>query len=113
MKAMTIALTLALLAGCQSPTTLPRSTRLQARATAAAQVDHPTLLIKFKATPRAVDLSAFRGRFGLQNVGKIEALGIFIEQPTGDVDLGQLIEAIQASPLVEYVELNGKIDLQN
>lgn len=102
-----------LLAGCQNPISTVNVTARQAAPASTRQVTHPTLLIKFKASLRAQDLGAFRTRFGLRNVGKIEGLGIFIEEPTGDQDLGTLLDALNANPQVEFAELNGRVDLQS
>jgi uncharacterized lipoprotein YajG len=101
-----------LLAGCQNPVSTVSVAARKAAPVSTRQVTHPTLLIKFKATPRAQELGTFRAQFGLRNVGKIEGLGIFIEEPAGDVDLGALLDALNANPLVEFAELNGRVDLQ-
>ena len=106
----------ALLAGCQSPALVsapqqrPASTRV---APAKTPVAKPVqILVKFKAEMRTADLRAFRAEFGTRNVGEIKGLGVFVEEVTSRRPVKELLEEMNASPLVEYAELNGTVGIQ-
>lgn len=111
MRTIPVLLAAAMLIGCGTNNT-PNVARGLAQKPVAVRdgnVVHPTLLIKFKQTMRAQELGAFRTRFQLRNVGQIAQLGIYIEQPTGDTPIDQVLDNLNAAPEVEYAELNGRI----
>jgi predicted small secreted protein len=101
------------LSACASNTvvSVARDVRQGASRALSAPVDHPTLLIKFKQTLRGDELEAFRTRFSLKNVGEIKGLGVFVESVLSDQPVDQILAAIQLSPLVDYAELNGRMNI--
>lgn len=110
------ALVAAFLAGCQSPSQLAAphqraaSTRLAPAKTPAAKPAQ--ILVKFKAEMRTADLQAFRAEFGTRNVGEIKGLGVFVEEVTSRRPVQEILEEMNASPLVEYAELNGEVSIR-
>ncbi|MEB3198757.1 MAG: hypothetical protein VKP62_16290 [Candidatus Sericytochromatia bacterium] len=67
--------------------------------------------MKFKSELRATEMQAFRSTYGLRNVGMIQALGVYVEELEGDRPVEALLKELNASPLVEYAELNGQVSI--
>jgi hypothetical protein len=102
-----------ILAGCQVPASPARPIRtapasgLQARTPQAA----PQILLKFKAPMRGPALSSFLARYGARQVDEIPALQILVlELPAGQ-DPAAALKALNASPEVEFAELNNNVGL--
>ena len=114
MRALICLLALSLSLAACSPTATPTgATALRTVATRSlsAPSEHPTLLIKFRQVMRGEELDAFRTRFSLKNVGLIVGLDVYVEAVQSELPLDQVLAAIQLSPLVDYAELNGRMDI--
>lgn len=101
-----------MLAGCQSPASFaPQARTGQVAQPAKRTATQPAeVLVKFKATMRAQELSAFRTTFGTRNVGYIAGIDVYVEEVAASRQpIEQVVAAMNASPLVEYAELNGEV----
>jgi hypothetical protein len=107
---LALSLTLAACSPSAAPTGATAVRNGEARSLS-GPLDHPTLLIKFKQVMRGEELDAFRTRFSLKNVGQVAGLGVYVEALQSDLPLDQVLASIQLSPLVEYAELNGRMDI--
>lgn len=106
------------LTGCQGPTTvIGRTASSTGQKAESPRVASPTaaqkiqILVKFKSELRATEMQAFRSTYGLRNVGMIQALGVYVEELEGDRPVEALLKELNASPLVEYAELNGQVSI--
>ena len=78
---------------------------------ASATQQRQQVLVKFKARLQATELTTFRAAFGLRNVGEIAALGVFVEEVAEGRQVGDVLRELNASPMVEYAELNGTVGI--
>lgn len=112
---------ISVLGACQAPTTVigrlngqSPSVRTGAKKPVhpAAALQRPQLLVKFKARLQATEMTTFRAAFGLRNVSMIAAIGVYVEEVSTDRPVGEVLRELQASPLVEYAELNQEIRIE-
>jgi hypothetical protein len=110
------ALAATFLLGCQSPSPTAASSQRPA-ASRLTPATNPTakpvqILVKFKAGMRAADVQAFRAEFGTRNVGEIKGLGILVEEVVTRKPVQEILDEMNANPLVEYAELNGEVGIR-
>lgn len=112
---------MAVLGACQAPTTVIGRINGQSPSVhtgakkpvlPAAARQRPQLLVKFKSRLEATEMTTFRAAFGLRNVSLIPAISVFVEEVTTDRPVGEVLRELQASPLVEYAELNQEIRIE-
>ncbi len=112
---------IAVLGACQAPTTVigrnnaqGSSVRTGARSPVVppAAQQRPQVLVKFKARLQATEMTTFRAAFGLRHVSIIPGISVYVEEVTSDRPLGEVLRELQASPLVEYAELNQEIRIE-
>lgn len=104
-------LAVALLAGCGTQTRVigrgaPTKTSVVAPAAKSQQI-----LIKFKAQMAATEFTTFRATYGLRNVSRLAAIGVYVEEVTSKTPVSELLATLNASPLVEWAELNQEVSL--
>lgn len=108
---------LALLSGCYAPSQsraawAPGLNRPASTAPATRTEARPAqILVKFKAGMRMAEIQAFRAEYGTRNVGYIQGIDVYVEEVTSRKPVGQILEEMNASPLVEYAELNGEVGI--
>lgn len=106
---VTAAIAATFLIGCHHPSPTAISTQRPAAASKAAKPVQ--ILVKFKAGLRTADLKSFRAEFGTRNVGEIKGIGVFIEEVVSRKPVQQILDEMNADPLVEYAELNGEVGI--
>lgn len=77
-----------------------------------APQQRPQVLVKFKARMQATELTTFRAAFGLRNISVIAALGVYVEEVAEGHQVGDVLRELNASPLVEYAELNQEVRIE-
>ena len=109
---LSAALAAAFLAGCQAQSLATAPQRPSSSRVAPAKATKPVqILVKFKAEMRTAEIQAFRAEFGTRNVGEIKGIGVFVEEVTSRKPVKELLAEMNASPLVEYAELNGSVGI--
>ena len=108
-----------LLSACQGPTTVigrtagPSAANVGVAApnNAATVAARPQIIIKFRKGLLAAEIMSFRNTYGLRNVGTIPELGVYVEEVVSERSVADLLRELQASPLVEYAEVNQQVTL--